>query len=523
MLFLQANQVKKYFGDRLVIAFDRLEIHAGDRIGIVGANGAGKSTLLQLIAGVMLPDEGTVRILTSIGYIPQLDGDQSNDKLSGGERTKQRIADAMRDPPTLLLADEPTANLDWEGTGQLKEQLQRVNALVLISHDRELLDELCTQILEVKDGKLRSFSGGYSAYAAMLAKERARQNIRYEEYLHKKAQLSAASEKRARTAEKLMKPKAGMGSEEARKGKDLVKSHQKKLEKSAKNLRSRVERLERVERPREAPAIRLDLSLTKPPENKIVLSAEAIRLAFGSRTLLSSGQFVLPSGSHTALLGSNGCGKTTLIRYIAEGGGSVRIAPRAVIGCFRQDFTQLDERSSVLDNVMEESVQSEEQARTILARLLLTAADIRKPVGVLSGGERVKTAIAKLLVSPANLLILDEPTNYLDAPSLEALEEVLSTYEGTLLFVSHDRRFVRKVADRLLLFRDGRLMTFEGTWDAYETDGIKPRDQKKREGDRALLQMRLAALAAKIGSCRKEEREVLEAEYHRTVEAMKNI
>ena len=211
--------------------------------------------------------------------------------------------------------------------------------------------------------------------------------------------------------------------------------------------------------------------------------------------------------------GENGTGKTTLLNLIySQSNDNIKIVPKANIGFFQQAFENLNYSKSVLDNVMENSVQSQTVARTILARLLFTGDDVFKNVGVLSGGERIKVSFAKLFVSDANVLMLDEPTNYLDMPSIEALENVLKEYEGTVLFVSHDRAFVNAVANRLLIFENHKISSFEGNLEGYQKAMDKTNDGAQKELERMALQMRITQVVAALSNP-KADKEALETEY----------
>ena len=544
MLLLQASSIKKYYGDRLILGFDTLEIHSGDKIGVVGANGAGKTTLLQLLAGDIAPDEGAVTRRCPLSYIRQFaDGSEAAspvdrralrelgladkprppDALSGGERTRLQIAAATGEQGLLLLADEPTANLDMPGVELLTERLLACETLVLISHDRALLDRVCNKILEVSGGALHAYPGGYSDYEALRKQADARAWDDYEAYASERTRLENALAERKSKARKVKKAPSRMGNSEARLHRREATERSEKLNSAANAIQSRLDQLEVHEKPRELPQIKLDFSLTHPPASKNVLTGEHVRLAYGDNVLLADGSFIIPNRAKTALVGPNGAGKTTLLNRVADGDETIRQATGVRLGLFRQDFDQLNADESVLQNVLRGSVQSEMVARTILARLLLSAEDVHKPLRVLSGGERVKTAFAKLFVSDANVLLLDEPTNFLDIPAIEALQTMLAKYEGTVLFVSHDRRFVDAVADRLLMLENGRLQSFTGNLTAYERRGSAPPSAVLREGERLRLQMRLTQLLARLDGCGANERQALEDDYARMLEELRKF
>jgi macrolide transport system ATP-binding/permease protein len=222
------------------------------------------------------------------------------------------------------------------------------------------------------------------------------------------------------------------------------------------------------EKPKWIPSIRLDFSLTDPPANKIVLSGDGIDFSYGDNIIFENASFAVKNGARIAICGENGSGKTTLMNLMYRGGEQFYRVPKARIGYFYQGFENIDRGKTVLQNVMGEGVQNETIVRSVLSRLLFGPDDIGKPAGVLSGGERIKLGLAKLLVSRNNILMLDEPTNYLDMPSIETLQNILIDYEGTLLFVSHDREFLNAVCTEILLIQDKKIYMHDGSLSDYE-------------------------------------------------------
>jgi macrolide transport system ATP-binding/permease protein len=275
------------------------------------------------------------------------------------------------------------------------------------------------------------------------------------------------------------------------------------------------------EKPEDILRVKLDFSLTNPPENKIVISAGNLSFSYGSRKIFQNADFKVYNGSKTALWGENGVGKTTLLNLIShKASDSIYIVPKARIGYLCQEFENLDSSRTVLENVMQESVQSQAVARTILARLLMSGDDVYKKVGVLSGGEKIKVSFAKLFVSDSNVLLLDEPTNYLDMASMEALEGVLCDYEGTVVFVSHDETFVNTVADRLLVFENLTVRDFEGSLQELRQNRLKGKKEDVNETERIALQMRITEIVSKLSNPG-EDKETLEAEYKRLISLIK--
>jgi macrolide transport system ATP-binding/permease protein len=329
-----------------------------------------------------------------------------------------------------------------KGIELLKNKLKAVDSLLLISHDRALMDEICNKIIEVEDGNISFFEGNFSAYRLQKDQETDRKRFEYEAYIDNKKHIEAAIINRASKVKAIKKTPSRMGNSEARLHKRESTEIQKKINQAASSLKTRLEKLETKEKPKELQQIKPDFSLTNPPQNKIVVSSDALSFGYTtettSRQILSDAKFSVLNGVKYAVLGENGAGKTTLLNQIFQRNEAVRIAPKANLGYFCQEFEDLNRDKTILQNVMQNSVQTETTARTILARLLFFGDDVYKKVGVLSGGELIKVSFAKLFVSDSNVLLLDEPTNYLDMPSIQALEDILCQYDGTVLFVSHD-------------------------------------------------------------------------------------
>lgn len=586
MLLLEAGNIKKYYSDRLIVELNHFEIHSGDRIGVVGLNGSGKTTLLDILAGHLESDEGYVKRYCDIGYVRQFQEDGScpengitpensskpengitparlplpegdftsqswpvqdrdlllsprliqefdlkeklqRDGLSGGEHTRLKIVSEFSKDNLLLFADEPTSNLDFKGIGLLKQKLEKMESFLLISHDRDLLDSLCNRILEVKNGNVRLYNGNFSLYKQRCELEKEQMALEYGKYIDAKESLEAAISNRQLRAKKIRKAPKRMGNSEARLQTRKANESQEKLHNSANSLMTRLEKLEVKEKPRELPGIKLDFSLTNPPENKIILSAENLSFSYGAVPVFNAANFKVYNGVKTAIWGENGSGKTTLLNLIYTNEyRSINIVPRARLAYFCQGFENLELEKSVLENVMRDSVQNETVVRTVLARLLLQGDAVYKKVAVLSGGERIKTAFARMFVSGANVLLLDEPTNYLDMQSIEALESVLKEYEGTVLFVSHDKAFVNSVADKLLVLGDCKVKEFDGKLDQYESKEAMQKNSKERasgntagipnELEKTMLQMKLTEIISRL-SAPNGDKEALEGEYRRLV------
>ena len=535
-ILLSANHIVQYFGERKILEFQKLNIYEGDCIGIVGANGVGKTTLLNILSGELTPDEGNVIRNVSISYFKQLRervgqvsqqnshklgllGKLSRENLSGGEMTRLGLA-AMNGNSPLTFADEPTANLDADGVELCCQMLERCSTLLLISHDRAVLDRLCTRIIEIKDGQLYFYMGNFSDYCQQKEHTIKRQEFEYQQYCSEKSRLEKAACQRSQASESVQKAPSRMGNSEARLHKRAAGEKMEKLDNARKNILSRLEQLEVKEKPRKIPLIHIDFSLTNPPANREVVTGNHITFRYGDNLIFENASFSLPKGSKTALVGPNGAGKTTLMELIWSGMPAIHLVPKVKIGYFKQSLDTLDLNKTVLENVMETSIQSEKTMRGILGRLLIRREDVFKKAGVLSGGERIKLAFAKLFGSPANLLLLDEPTNFLDMPAIEALEKMVKEYEGTVLFVSHDRAFCDRCATRILRIENQKLISFDGNLSSWEKKQAELKSDKKM--DKVLLELRLAEVISKLSVPNCKNKEELEKEFERLI-TQKNI
>ena len=534
-ILLSANHIVQYFGERKILEFEKLNVYEGDHIGIVGGNGVGKTTLLNILSGELIPDEGSVIREVPVSYFKQfrdraeqvdlqkcrklgLTGKLSREHLSGGEMTRLGLA-AMNKDSLLTFADEPTANLDADGVELCCQMLEQCSTLLLISHDRAVLNRLCTRIIEVRDGCLYFYTGNFAAYHEQREQAFKRQEFEYQQYRSEKSRLEKAARQRSQASKSVRKAPSRMGNSEARLHKRAAGEKMEKLDSARKAILSRLEQLEVKEKPREMAQVRIDFSLTDPPANREIVMGDHITFSYGKKLIFENASFSLPKGSKTALIGPNGAGKTTLMELIWSGATGIRLVPKAKIGYFKQNLDTLDLSKTVLENVMETSVQSEKTMRGILARLLIRREDVFKKVSVLSGGERVKLAFAKLFGSPANLLLLDEPTNFLDMPAIEALQQMVEDYEGTVLFVSHDRTFLEECATRILRIEDRKLISFDGNLTEWEKKQMESKSEKKM--DKLLLELRLADVISRLSTPNCQNKEELEKEFEQLI-AQKN-
>ena len=545
---IEANGIVVRHGGQTVLDIDRLVIRDSDHIGLIGENGAGKSTLLGVLSGAIRPDAGAVRRLCPVAVIRQQGGTddpitgqarsefhtrEDRAGLSGGELTRRRIAAALSQDAPLLMADEPTTDLDAEGVARLRDRLAaRRGALLLVSHDRSLLNALCDHIWQLEDGRITEFPGNYDDWQRELERRREYARFEYDQYRAEASRLKAAAQRQAEWANSVRKAPKRMGNSEARLHTRAYTDSVLGLSHAKQKLQGRLERLEVKQRPRDLPDIRMALGAGSPVQAKTALSLRCKRLAAGGTALLRDARLALPTGARTARMGPNGCGKTTLLRAMAgrtdpavEFVGEIRQNPGARVGVFDQDHARLlDTDKTALQNAMAASCLPESVARTVLARLNLPGDQVFKPVSVLSGGERAKVALARLMLGDFNLLILDEPTNHLDVFTLRALQALLTGYAGTLLFVSHDRAFVEAVATRLIFFEDARLRAFEGTLAQYDAEQNRDRDAEARQLEITALEMRMAALAARMAAPKKGDKpEKLNAEYDELAQALRQL
>lgn len=475
-MLLVAQNLKKDFGIQRIINIEKLEIKEGDRIGFVGRNGVGKSTLFGILTGDVRCDSGTIKRYCEIAIIKQngeTDGESDGKYISqmrlkdsaimsGGEKTRLAIAAAFSKHTPLLLADEPTTNLDLHGIQMLEKMLKGYKgAVVVISHDRQLLDQTCNQIWELEDGVLRIFSGNYSSWLEQRKRELDFCTFEYEQYRTEKKRLEKAIQETSQKASKMCKPPRHMGSSEWILYKGTVSIQQGHVQGSKRALNSRLEHLEKKERPKEMPHISMKLGSFKPIKSKVAARVEGLSIEYHGKSILMNGSMNILAGKRTFLIGENGTGKTSIINSILRKEEHTFITNDAKIGYFSQEQDTLNKQETVLENVISTAAVPKHICRAILMNLYMDENDINKKVEVLSGGERVKTAIAKILASECNMLILDEPTNHMDVYTMEGLEQMLRQYGGTLLVVTHDRKLLDNLGQEIYEIKDGQISKVE--------------------------------------------------------------
>ena len=500
---LTIADVAKSYGTRELFSEVSLFIARTDRFGLVGPNGAGKSTLFNLILGEESPDEGTISWErgADFGFLPQESapaGDETilhiatsgrklepeNDDdydidytleprakkilaglgfresdhlklartFSGGWVMRAHLARLLVNEPALLLLDEPTNHLDLEALLWFQDYLTRYpGGLVVISHDRAFLNALCNGILELRAGTLHRYTGNYDDYV--------------KEKEDRKAQQAAAFKNQQREIAHLQKFVDRFGAKASLASR--AKSKEKQIERLKENA---------IEEPMEE-LKRINFRFPQPPRSGLkVVTLEHVQQAYGEHVVYRDLNFVAERGQRIVLVGPNGAGKSTLLKILGDvvpiQGGVRELGSNVITGYFAQNrLDNLSADATVFENVMElrtvENQLTEQQVRAILGAFLFRKDDVHKKVSVLSGGEKSRLALARLLVHPPNLLLMDEPTTHLDIASIDALVGALKAYEGTLVFISHDVYFIRSLAETVLHVNAGRLTPYAGNYDYY--------------------------------------------------------
>lgn len=463
----ELENIELNYLDKTILEIERLAVHQFDRIGIVGKNGAGKSTLLKLLAGIVLPSSGIVKRHVDLAYFDQLTTPEESEidydlkgklaipetelgNFSGGEQTRLKLAQVFSNYHEARLIDEPTTHLDADGTQFFIEELMYYyGALVLVSHDRYVLDQLVTKIWEVEEGTVTEYIGNYTDYVSQKELEKRQQQEQHEKYVKEKTRLMKAAEEKMQKAEKVIKGdkrvtkvKGNRMFETKSKG-----TSQKSMQRAAKAIEQRVEQLEAIEAPKDEQIIRFHQSKALQLHNRYPIMGERLTLKGGDKILLKESNFQFPLGKTIAITGKNGSGKTTLLHHILKHGEGITISPKAVIGTYQQMDYQFSKEETVFEFVKNRSDYDESKIRAILHAMNFTGNDLKKDVRNLSGGEATRLVLCQLFLGRYNVLVLDEPTNFLDIFCIEALERFLHGYEGTVLLVSHDRTFIDRVAD----------------------------------------------------------------------------
>ncbi|VIF78172.1 antibiotic resistance ABC transporter ATP-binding protein [Clostridioides difficile] len=546
MLLVKVENLKKYYADKLILDIDKLEILENDKIGLVGSNGQGKTTLLKAILGEIEIDEGYTYLTESYSYISQSENnieicsdskeksllnapDRFEEYLSGGEKVKLKIADALSNKKNIIIADEPTSNLDKKSIGVLEEMFKRhEGALLLISHDRRFLDELCTTILELEDGKLKAYKGNYTDYLMQKDEEVKRAYFEYQEYVKEKKRLEKALLHKKSLSDGIRKTPKRMGNSEARLHKMGGQTNKKKLDSNVKAIKSRIDKLEVKNKPKASIEMKIKIQNGMEIISKNLVEIKDMTLKLGNKLLLDNVSFKIKRGKKIALLGDNGCGKSTMIKEILTNkNDNIKINNKVKVGYFDQHQSLLDEAKSVLYNTKVNSSFDESFIRTNLNLFGFKGDDVYKKVKVLSGGEKVKIALCKIILEDNNFLIFDEPTNYLDIKSMEALEKALINTDKTMLIVSHDRVFVSHICNYIIEIKDTKIREFDCNYDEYIINRNKKnpsRESKIKKENLLVLENRLITIVSML-SIEKDglKKELYESEYNELLKQINKL
>ena len=531
MILLTLSHIYKSFVMNRVLTDVNLTLAEGSRMGLVGVNGSGKSTLFQIIAGVLKPDEGTVSMMKgkTIGYLTQhadIDSSltvteelsrvfddvkrmearlremeqemaechedyekmaqlssaydrlmaryedaggyewpsrvqgvlaglgfseerrsQPAHLLSGGEKTRLTLARLLLREPDLLLLDEPTNHLDLESTQWLEETLKKYKGTVLvISPDRYFLNSVCDHMAELRQTRITQYTGNYDQFAVKREADLERQ---IKEYNLQQAEIER---------------------QEAIIRRYRMFKREKSI-KAAESREKRLEKIERLEKPVDDQKVRFRFEARRRTGDDVMIVKD-LQKSFGDRTLFTNFRLHLRAGDRVALIGPNGVGKTTLLNILTQSmlpdTGTVLYGANVDVGYYDQQQADLHPEKEIMNEVWDDFPQMDpDRVRNTLALFLITGEDVFRPIKTLSGGERGRVALAKLMLKKDNFLILDEPTNHLDMDSREVLEGALDGFEGTILTVSHDRYFINRVATRVIeMTRDG-VTEYVGNYDDY--------------------------------------------------------
>ena len=483
--------IQKSFGGRELFDDVSLNIMAGDRIAITGPNGAGKSTLIKIILGQEEPDAGSVTFIrgTRVGYLPQesepagnetvmevavphehehdgqfiakvkqilaslgfkqSDHDRPAKEMSGGWIMRAHLARLLAEEPDLLMLDEPTNHLDLETLIWFQDYLKYYpGAILMISHDREFLNNLCTHIAELRSSKIMRYTGNYDEYLVQRAAM--------------EATLIATAKSQQREIDRLQLFADRFGAKASKAS-------------QAQSKRKQIERIKEdmIEVP-DGPESTMGFRFPQPQRSgQRVITLEKIKFGYGEKVIYDGIDFEAERDQRIVLVGPNGAGKSTLLKLLAQvltpQAGEHKLGHNAKFGYFAQHrAAMLNPKNTVFQEALDTPQRITEQAiRTVLGSFLFRGDDIYKPVSVLSGGEKSRLALVKLLLDPPNLLLMDEPTTHLDLASVDALIVALKQYQGTLVFISHDVHFIRALSTHVVRVEAGQLKHFGGGYQYY--------------------------------------------------------
>ncbi|MDR1797004.1 MAG: ABC-F family ATP-binding cassette domain-containing protein [Clostridiales Family XIII bacterium] len=486
MIAVTMNGIEMAFGVDVVLGGVSFTVQAGEKIGLIGPNGAGKSTLLRILCGEVEPTGGSFFLNKELrcAYLRQEKQDLGT--LSGGEKARRELSEVFQQKPDVLLLDEPTNHLDLEMLGKLEQRVRAFQGtVILISHDRYFLDRTVSRIFELEGGRLTAYKGNYSAYREK-----------------KRALLEAERRAYERSAA------------EIRRQEEMIRRFKERgTEKLAKRAASREKRLAHgADGPPPPRVAQKNRPLFHIPEAKRsggdVLTAENLSKAFGGRTLFSGVDLALRRGEKTCMIGANGVGKTTLLKILAgraeSDTGIIERGANVKISVYDQHQAGLAPDGTLLEEMRRALPwETDTRLRGLLGRFLFHGDKVFQEIATLSGGEKARLSLLKLIVSGANVLFLDEPTNHLDVASMDAVEDALLEFDGTLLVISHDRWLLERLPTRILELSGRGLAFYPGNFDYY----LEKKKGERGEAGSPADDGRFAAWEGKPVSAAAEERQ----------------
>ncbi|WP_462421229.1 ribosomal protection-like ABC-F family protein [Salinicoccus sp. Marseille-QA3877] len=479
-LTVRLTNITKSYGNKDLFEIEELSAYIGDKIAIIGPNGTGKSTLLKIIKGELLPDNGRVQRETEFNYFAQIKSPAEffsdemdfkllshfrvpdNDNLSGGEETKLRLTDTLSNYKPGLLLDEPTTHLDQTSIGLLLEELEYYyGTLIFISHNRYFINKTATKIWEMDNGEIKVYDGNYDDYKSQKELEKLTLENRHKSITDEKKRLENAAKKQQAYAEKVGqydKKKAKTndpGHRGQSKPKDIV---QKNAFKKVKAIENRMNQLDQVDMPDEQMNLKFPVAKTDIIHNKFPIITQGLTVRSGDKLLLDDISFQFEFGKTIAITGDNGSGKSSLLTEIINCNDALEISPKINIATYEQMDYKFHDETPIIKYLMKHTEFEEPMVRSILFRIGFAQSEVMKPMNKVSGGEATRISLALLFVKPSNVIVLDEPTNFIDLKTIEALETFINAYQGMVIVTSHDHEFISRVADEVFKIADRKLI-----------------------------------------------------------------
>ena len=471
-VLIECKNINKEYGDTSILKNINFDIDLGEKVGIVGSNGMGKTTLANIIAGRIEATSGDViwhKNEIKIGYMKQAtDYVEINNTLSGGEKTKKLLNEIFYGTYDVLLLDEPTNHLDYKGVNWLIKNVNEFNGtVIIISHDRYFLDNCVNHIVEIENCKLINYNGNYSWYREKKKKDYQDTLHLYEEQEKIKENIKDQIDNLKEWSGKAHRESAKKAIETGNKmgGKEYNRVKAKKRDNQIKSRIKRIEKIEvtGIEKPKEEMKVLFQIDESKKI-GSVVVQAKDISKKFDDRVLFEKSSFYIKHKEKIGVYGVNGCGKSTLIKAILNQtniDGDLYVSKTRSIGYLSQEVTGLNENATILELFDFNNRKEQGELRTKLNLMGFNAESLSKKVDNLSLGERMKLKLLLMINQKCELLILDEPTNHIDLHVREQLEEMLESYNGTIILVTHDRYMMEKICDKLLVFEDKKIIRYE--------------------------------------------------------------